>query len=371
MTPAARPRAVIVGGGILGTWHAVHAVQAGFSVTHLEGDAGPRRASVRNFGLVWVSGRAAGAELALAQRARDLWQEVAERHLSVTFRASGSLTVATSDAELAVLAQAAQLADAGEREFEILDAAEIRRRNPALRGDVVGALWCGRDAIVEPGRVLSELREAIGAGYSFVVGRRVVEVGRSFAVDHLGNRHDADVVIVCAGAEHDGPVGAVVADAALRRCRLQMMETAPLDAAVSTAVADIDSLRYYPAFSSLPLDALDPQPAVAAAHHMQLLLVQRADGRLTIGDTHAYDEPFDVGVVEGPYRHLVARAEQLLGRRLPEIERRWSGVYSQVTDDALYRRVTTDDGVIVVTGAGGRGMTCSPAIAEATVAALA
>jgi glycine/D-amino acid oxidase-like deaminating enzyme len=46
-------------------------------------------------------------------------------------------------------------------------------------------------------------------------------------------------------------------------------------------------------------------------------------------------------------------------------------MYSQVTDDALYRRVTTDDGVIVVTGAGGRGMTCSPAIAEETVAALA
>ena len=31
---------------------------------------------------------------------------------------------------------------------------------------------------------------------------------------------------------------------------------------------------------------------MAAAHHLQLLMVQRADGGLTIGDTHAYDEPF-------------------------------------------------------------------------------
>ncbi len=34
---------------------------------------------------------------------------------------------------------------------------------------------------------------------------------------------------------------------------------------------------------------------------MQLLMVQRADGGLTIGDTHVYDEPFDFAVDESPY----------------------------------------------------------------------
>ena len=37
---------------------------------------------------------------------------------------------------------------------------------------------------------------------------------------------------------------------------------------------------------------------------MQLLLVQRAGGGLTIGDTHDYDEPFDFAVDESPYDEL-------------------------------------------------------------------
>ena len=59
---------VIVGGGVLGTMHAVMARRRGFSVVHLEREPEARGASVRNFGLVWVSGRRAGPELALALR---------------------------------------------------------------------------------------------------------------------------------------------------------------------------------------------------------------------------------------------------------------------------------------------------------------
>ena len=51
-------RAVIVGGGVLGTWHALELGRAGFAVTHIEAEAAPQGASVRNFGLIWV---AAGA----------------------------------------------------------------------------------------------------------------------------------------------------------------------------------------------------------------------------------------------------------------------------------------------------------------------
>ena len=51
---------VIVGGGVLGTMHAVAARRRGFEVVQLERDAEARGASVRNFGLVWVSGRKAG-----------------------------------------------------------------------------------------------------------------------------------------------------------------------------------------------------------------------------------------------------------------------------------------------------------------------
>jgi glycine/D-amino acid oxidase-like deaminating enzyme len=102
-------------------------------------------------------------------------------------------------------------------------------------------------------------------------------------------------------------------------------------------------------------------------------VVQRLDGSLTIGDTHDYDEPFAFDLDEESYRHLLARATSLLRRPLPPVRRRWAGVYSEVRDASreLYWREEIDDGIEVVSGAGGRGMTCSPAIAEQSVAHLA
>jgi glycine/D-amino acid oxidase-like deaminating enzyme len=111
---------------------------------------------------------------------------------------------------------------------------------------------------------------------------------------------------------------------------------------------------------------------VASRAHAQLLLVQRADGGLTIGGTHEYAEPFAFDVDEEAYDHLRARAEALLGAPIPRVQRRWAGVYREVDADgpvaghALYHRAEVEPGVVLVTGPGGRGMTCSPAIAEET-----
>jgi FAD dependent oxidoreductase TIGR03364 len=369
-------RVVIVGGGVLGTMHALEACRRGWQVTHLEADAGPRRASVRNFGLVWVSGRAPGPELDLAVRARELWEQLAAHSPAVGFRPDGSLTVARHGSELALMAEATARPDAAVRGFELLDPDGVRAANPAVRGDLLGGLLCRRDAIVEPGLVLGALRvtlEATGR-YSWLPRRQVVDVetspdGTAAAVDHLGGRHRASVVILCIGDRLSGlggRVGATLAAAPLRRCRLQMLQTAPAAERLSTAVADGDSMRYYPAFD-LPGRASLPEPTPSTAGWgMQLLIAQRAAGGLTIGDTHVYDEPFDFAVEEHLYDDLRTRAESVLGWALPPAVRRWAGVYTAVTDDRPYYRAEPEPGVVVVTGPAGRGMTLSPAIAEET-----
>jgi glycine/D-amino acid oxidase-like deaminating enzyme len=53
-------RVIVVGGGVLGMMHAATARQRGCQVVHLEREPGSRGATVRNFGLMWVSGRAPG-----------------------------------------------------------------------------------------------------------------------------------------------------------------------------------------------------------------------------------------------------------------------------------------------------------------------
>ena len=381
-------RVVIVGGGILGTMHAVLARRHGYAVTQLEREPAGRGASVRNFGLVWVSGRRAGAELALALRARALWEEIAEGAPGTGFRPAGSLTVATGEAELAVMREAAALPDAKQREFELLSADEVRSVNPALRGEFLGGLHCRADAIVEPRVTLPALRASLaGPSYEWRPGLEAVEVAAHGVRDSRGDWHRGDLVVLCTGANFtglagphlvssgalalapgaDGQAAAGTEARGLRRVRLQMLQTLPFAGTLTTSLADGDSLRYYPAYDVPSRAALPPQAPVAAANRAQLLLVQRLDGSLTIGDTHEYDEPFGFDVTEDAYEHLLSRAYALLGTALPAVRRRWAGVYSEVTGtSALYHRSAVAPGVVLVTGPGGRGMTCSPAIAEET-----
>jgi FAD dependent oxidoreductase TIGR03364 len=373
-------RVVIVGGGVLGTMHAVMARRRGFAVVHLEREPEARGASVRNFGLVWVSGRKAGPELALALRARALWEEIAAHAPGTGLRPAGSLTVATSETELAVLREAAELPDAKQRDFELLDPAGVRAVNPALRGEFLGGLYCRADAIVEPRLAQPALRASLaGPGYEWLPGREAVEIAARGVRDQTGAWHQGDLVVLCTGANFTGVAGPHLTSSGalasapgsggrgLRRVRLQMLQTAPFPGRLTTSVADADSLRYYPAYDVPARALLPPQSPVAAAARTQLLLVQRADGGLTIGDTHEYDEPFTFDVDEDAYDHLRARAQALLGTGLPRTQRRWAGVYSEVVGtDALYHRSQVAPGVVLVTGPGGRGMTCSPAIAEET-----
>jgi glycine/D-amino acid oxidase-like deaminating enzyme len=177
--------------------------------------------------------------------------------------------------------------------------------------------------------------------------------------------------VLCTGAAYTGIAGPHLAgfeQPPVRRVRLQMLQTEPFPGRLTTAVADGDSLRYYPAYDLPGRSLLPPQEPAGAVAAAQLLLVQRLDGGLTIGDTHAYDEPFPFDVDEAAYDHLRGRASRLLGVPLPPTRRRWAGVYSQVTGDNLYHRSRVAKGVVLVTGPGGRGMTCAPAIAAETFA---
>lgn len=367
-----RPRLVVVGGGVIGTMHAWQGVRRGYEVLQLERDLAPRSASVRNFGLVWVSGRSVGAELSLALRARELWGEIGALCPGTGFRPSGSLTCATSEDELAAIELAAGSEGAEERGVALVTAEAAAEISPALQsaadaGTLLGALHCRRDAAVEPRLVPGAMRAMLEAGgsYRFLPGTAAVEHRPHAVRDARGSWHDADLVVCCPGAGGGGFLDGELAGAPLRRVRLQMLETGPFDKSVGAALADADSLRYYPAYAGAPRERLAPQSGLGASWAAQLLLVHRLGGQLTIGDTHSYDEPFPFDLEESPYRHLLGVASSLLGP-LPPVERRWAGVYSEVTDDSLYLRREVAPGVLVVTGPGGRGMTMSPAIAEET-----
>jgi FAD dependent oxidoreductase TIGR03364 len=368
-------RIVVVGGGIIGTMHAYFALKAGHEVVQVERDHQAQSASVRNFGLIWVSGREVGDELALALRSRELWEEVGTTTGTVGFRANGSLTIATNDAEWQVLQEAAAMPDAQARGFELLNRSETIKLEGALQGQYLGSLRCTQDAAVEPNLLFGGLRHYLlqNPHYEWINNFEVVEMGRSesghYVVDHLGTQIHGDYLVICAGAAHAGFISEFMDEAPVRKVRLQMAATAVPPYSVGHSIADGDSLRYYPAFKDLSLDRLPAQPAVAAKYKMQLLLVQRFDGSMTIGDTHEYAEPFTHELDEAPYIHLQKVISNIFGSASPTIARRWDGVYSQTTSSDIYFRKEIEPGVVIVTGGGGRGNTLSAAIAEETIKA--
>jgi FAD dependent oxidoreductase TIGR03364 len=318
-----------------------------------------------------VSGRATD-ELAATLRSRELWEKLSAEIPGVGFRPAGSLTLVRTDRELALANEVVARADAECRGFTLLDAEQVRALNPALRGRYLAGLHCSLDAAVESRKALPAMREYMAATgrYTFLPHTEARSVEGQTVIDDRGHRHDGDLVVVCTGAAHGGLVRELVGDLPVRRVRLQMMQTEPLGERLTTAIADGDSFRYYPGYAGPALQDLqrnESQKPVAREHRMQLLCVQRLNGALTIGDTHEYDEPFAFDVSEAPYGYLVNLVEEFLGRSLPPIRQRWAGVYSQCVDPhQLVCRTSLDDGVWVITGPGGRGMTLGPAIAEQT-----
>jgi FAD dependent oxidoreductase TIGR03364 len=362
-------RVVVVGGGVFGTMHALVALARGASVVHLERDLVPSGATVRNFGLVWVSGRAEGRELNLALRARELWEDVAHDVAGIGFRANGSITLLNNEREREVAERALARGDAAARQFELLSEREVVARNPALRGRYLAGLYCARDAAVESRVALGALRTYMESTrrYEFLPGHELVGVADHAAIDHRGVHYGGDHVVLCLGATLSGFAAEVFEDEPLRKVRLYMAETEPLEGSLTTSVANGDSFRYYPGFTGFAQEVMDDQASPASHYAIQLLCQQRLHGGLTIGDTHEPEVPGLFETLDRPMDIIEEAARLVIGDAMPRIERRWSGVYHQLVDptpDEIYFRKQIAGGVTAVTGAGGRGMTLAPAIAE-------
>lgn len=366
-------RLIVVGAGVIGSALALEAAERGHEVVVLERELQPRGASVRNFGLVWICGRDGGRELELALAGRARWAALAERAPSISFRPTGCLLVARDIAEEAVLEAACGRDDAGERQFSVLRPEEARRLNPALDGTFRAALHSPLDAVIEPGAAAAALRElALATGRAaFLFGRTALGVSDGAAVDHVGERHTGDVVVLCPGDRLELLPDELVRRRGLQRRRLQMLSTGPPATPFATALADGDALRYYPAFALPTRSALAAPSAAVERYGAQLLVAPRRDGGLTVGDTHVDDEPGAFGAEEDAYEHLLARLAEFLRGPAPHVRRRWMGSYLRRTDgnDVLLREEIAPT-VFVLTALGGLGMTAAPAVAGETVEAL-
>jgi FAD dependent oxidoreductase TIGR03364 len=357
---------VVVGAGVVGLAHAIEARARGLSVVVIERDARAVGASVRNFGHIGTTLQG-GEAATYAAAARDRWLSLAPKAGFAVLEA-GTVVVARSEAELAVLEEFA-----GEHPdlARLLASGQIRDLFPLATAEVVGAAHLPQDLRIDPREAIPALAawlESMGVRFSW--NTHVGSVGEGVVHTSRGDFRGARIVCAC-GHDLDRLFPDIADDCGLQRCLLHMFEVAPPgNARIGPAILTGTGMLRYSALAAMPSVAavraeIEKQHPELLDRVVNLMLTQRPDGSLVLGDTHHYDrthQPFDDECVA---ELLLREGSRLLGAKLT-VRRRWRGMYAEspMTDLLIAQPYPGTRAVSVTTGT---GMTTALGIAPAVL----
>lgn len=363
----------IVGAGIVGLSHAVAALDAGYSVTVIEQDSSAVLASIRNFGHVCTSVQA-GEVGELAREANPIWRSLAAR-AGIEARVSGTLAVARSAAEEAVLVELAAKTDAAER--ELLTAGQVADQlRLATPGEIRSGILLAGDLTANPRTVVADLARWIAdherGEVRFGTTLFGIREGQHLTLETNRGSIAADRVIVAAGHL----VGRLFPDLAgdVRECVLQMARVrAPHDMGLGPAVLSGTSMLRYGAFAGPAQDELRAETERLRPELLEIganvMFTQQPDGTLLVGDSHDYFDAAPPFLDERWSDLLLADAAALLGAPRLAVLERWQGIYASSSERELLREEPIP-GVSVVTVTTGIGMTVGPALGARTIASF-
>ena len=339
MTTAREFDLAVVGAGILGLSCALAAAKRGLKVVVIERDARARGASVRNFGLVTVTGQDRDGVWQRARRSREVWQEVAaQAGIAIVNR---GLWLAARRPESAALLEAFLRSDMAEG-CRLLTPAAARQSCPDL--DTVGL----QSVLVSPHELRVESRDAIprladwlarDCGVTFLWSTAVHAVDPP-RVETSRGPVSAAAAVVCPGDDLVTLFPERLAAAGLGRCTLQMLRLENPGFALPGAVMSDLSLVRYGGFAGLP-EAVALRRRLAAEqgehvrHGIHLIVAQGWDGSLIVGDSHHYDAATEPFADEHVYRLILEEYRAVMGRAAPPVRERWTGTYTTAGEGAL------------------------------------
>ena len=366
---------VVVGAGIVGLAHAYLAAKSGLRVVVLERTLVPEGASIRNFGMLWPIGQTAGRMLDLALTSRQIWLELL-REAKIDFRDTGSLHVACHADEVAVGQEFAEIGPAHGYDCKWLDRQSALAYSNALNPDtVLGALWSATEMTVDPRQVLAVLPKFLAERYGvqFEWGCPVLAIERDELQTPRGTWCSPNI-IVCSGSDFETLYPESFALSGLTRCKLQMLRTASQTGGwqLGPSLAGGLTFRYYHSFRicstwpALQRRIADEMPDYDK-YGIHTMISQTTSGELILGDSHEYGlspSIFNRDEID----QLILKHIRTFAK-VPDLSvtERWFGVYAKHFDQP-YIRFQPEDGVEVVTGLGGAGMTLSFGVAAETFA---
>ena len=282
----------VVGAGIVGLSCALAAAKRGKRVVVIDRDAQANGASIRNFGLITVSGQERGAMWRRARRSRAIWAEVsAAAAIPVLHQ---GLVLAVRRSESVDVLEAFLRTEMG-AECKLLGPDDVARRHPNLATpNLLAALWSPHELRVESREAIPRLATWLEAEHNvkFKRGAAALNVETTKVVTSRG-LVEAEAIAVCPGDDLSSLFPDRIAAYGVTRCKLQMLRLADPGSRLSAGVMSDLGLERYAGYGALPEAApLRARLRAERPDHLDngvhLIVVQSADGSLVVGDSHHY-----------------------------------------------------------------------------------
>lgn len=381
---ASKYDAVVVGAGILGTFHAHALAKTGKKVAVFEKDITPREATVRNFGQVVPSGFPNGRWHQYGRFSTELFKSIQAKK-DIGIHPNGSLYIASDESEMQLLIELQAQFQATDYPSELLSKEQVLAHSKLLKTDYpVGGLFFKQEVSAESRRLIRSIQDFIQetGSVEFFYETAVIETQETSSGVKVklanGSTIECEKVFICNGRDFQFLYPEVFKQAPIEISKLQMMVSTPIATSLPGNILTGMTIRRYESFKACPsYHQLDPKNAhpELAEKGIHILFKQRPDGRIVIGDSHVYADSqngFDAGFEEEELinKLIIQEAKEIIDAPNLEIAATWSGFYAQMKGHEEIFEHTIGSNIHIVTGIGGKGMTASAGYAHEHVQKL-
>lgn len=369
---------IIVGSGVLGTFHAYHALLKGLSVAVLEKNSKPEGATVRNFGQVVPSGMDRKWQN-FGKESLKIYKDI-QSQFDISIRQNGTVYLASNEEEMQLIEELHEINIANDYESNLLTKEQCLAKYSGLRSDYcTGGLFFPQEVTVEPSTMIHKLHHYMTAnlGLDLFMNTTVVHTeDRSdevIAATSTGLEYKASKIIICNGSDFKILYPEIYNNSDLIVSKLQMLQTKPqrnykLDGSILTGL----TIRRYESFeeckSYASIKAKENPESFEKKYGVHILFKQALDGSVILGDSHEYASAkeidslgFDLNMDIDHF--MIEEAKKIIDLPTYEIQSRWFGMYSQCKTKDIFEH-TVDENIHIITGIGGKGMTGSAGFAK-------
>lgn len=364
---------IVVGGGILGTFHAYHALKRNLKVALVEKNAQPQGATVRNFGQVVPS----GMDLKWQNFGREslaIYNEL-QSQTDLTIRKNGSVYLASNEEELKLINELYDINRKNGYESVLLSKNDCMKKFDGLRSDYCkGGLFFPEELSIDSGEMIIKLHKLLQEKLDLKIynNTTVIETyednNQCVAQTSDGQQLQAAKIIICGGHEFKTLYPNVFNESDLVVTKLQMLQTKAqgiysLQGNILTGL----SIRRYESFQECPsfqeIKALETPDSFEKRYGVHILFKQALDGSIILGDSHEYASAKDSDALGYDLNmeideFMISEAKKIIDLPTYEIQRRWFGIYSQCKTKDIFEHNPSPN-IHIITGIGGKGMTAS------------